>query len=168
MQQCLHLHQFADLAVLPLSDYEFTISLRVRHPGIDPALITEQLGVEPQHTWRAGEARRDVAGDQLKGVYRESYWMGKLMAQPQLSSESASLESVLRQLSERLRRAQELLGRLNAEGGVSELHVSVFARGDFRLELSAQLVAALSRYGLGVTLEVNVQPASPPVAAPQA
>jgi hypothetical protein len=71
-----------------MSEYEFTISLRIRHPDIDPSLISEQLGVEPQHTWRAGEARRDATGDELRGVYRESYWMGRLMSEPQLSSES--------------------------------------------------------------------------------
>ncbi|TLY63555.1 MAG: DUF4279 domain-containing protein, partial [Gammaproteobacteria bacterium] len=30
-----------------MSEYEFTISLRIRHPSIDPATITRILGMEP-------------------------------------------------------------------------------------------------------------------------
>ena len=40
-----------------MSEYEFTVSLRIRHPSIAPSRITETLGIEPQHTWKAGEAR---------------------------------------------------------------------------------------------------------------
>ena len=41
--------------------YEFTLSLRIRHPSIEPGEITRNLGIEPQHTWRAGDPRRDAA-----------------------------------------------------------------------------------------------------------
>jgi hypothetical protein len=43
-----------------MSEYEFTVSLRIRHPSIEPSRITETLGIEPQHTWKAGEARHDL------------------------------------------------------------------------------------------------------------
>ena len=33
-----------------MSEYEFTASLRMRHPRIDPAAITQTLGIRPQHT----------------------------------------------------------------------------------------------------------------------
>src|SRR5207248_6512513 len=55
-----------------MSEYEFTISLRIRHPTIDPAAITRMLGMEPQHTWHSGAPRRGPAGEALDGVYRES------------------------------------------------------------------------------------------------
>ena len=64
-----------------MSEYEFTVSLRIRHPSIEPSRITEALGIEPQHTWKAGEPRGDPGS---VGVYRESYWMGRLMDEPQL------------------------------------------------------------------------------------
>src|SRR5579863_2920225 len=82
---------------LPMSDYEFTISLCVRHPAIDPSVITQSLGIEPQHSWKAGDGRRGVAGEELEGVYHQSYWTGRLMDEPQLSSERTTLESVLLQ-----------------------------------------------------------------------
>ncbi|MDE2447742.1 MAG: hypothetical protein KGO22_02145 [Gammaproteobacteria bacterium] len=59
-----------------MSEYEFTVSLRIRHPTIDPATISAMLGIEPQHTWRAGEPRCDPAGAELGGAHHD--WMGRL------------------------------------------------------------------------------------------
>jgi hypothetical protein len=138
-----------------MSEYEFTISLRIRHPNIDPSRITEALGIEPQHTWRAGQMRRAPTGDELEGVYRESYWMGRLMEEPQLSSERLSVESLLTQILAQLRRSQRFLDELNSEGGVAELHVSLFARTDFRLELSAEAATSFDRLRLAIIFEVH-------------
>lgn len=147
-----------------MSEYEFTVSLRLRHPTIDPSRITRTLGLEPQHTWKSGDPRRDPAGAALEGVYRESYWMGRLMDEPQLSSTRLSVESVLLQTLTHLRRAHDFLEQLHAEGGVAELYVSLYAREDFQLELSAQTLALLGRLGLAVALDVHPRP-SPGVAA---
>lgn len=141
-----------------MSEYEFTISLRLRHPTIDPSRITQTLGIEPQHTWKAGDTRRDPAGGALEGVYRESYWMGRLMEEPQLSSTRLSVESVLLQTLAHLRRSHDFLEQLYAEGGVAELHVSLYAREDFRLELPPQLLGLLGRLGLAVALDVHPRP----------
>jgi hypothetical protein len=141
-----------------MSEYEFTISLRLRHPSIDPARITGTLGMEPQHTWKAGAPRRGAAGEPGQGVHHESYWMGRLMEEPQLALAGVSVESVLLQTLAHLRRSQGFLEQLHAEGGAAELHVSLFARTDFRLELSAQSLALLGRLGLAVAIDVHAQP----------
>ena len=141
-----------------MSEYEFTVSLRLRHPGIEPSKITQMLGIEPQHTWKAGDPRRDPAGGALEGAYRESYWMGRLMDEPQLSSARVSVESVLMQNLAHLRRSQAFLEQLHAEGGVAELHVSLYAREPFRVELSDEALGLLGRLGLAVALEVHPQP----------
>jgi hypothetical protein len=143
-----------------MSEYEFTISLRIRHPSIDPTRITRTLGVEPQHTWQAGAPRRGPAGEALERVHHESYWMGRLMEEPQLALAGVSVESVLMQALAQLRRSQGFLEQLHAEGGAAELHVSLFARTDFRLELSAQSLALLGRLGLAVALDVHPQPSN--------
>jgi hypothetical protein len=141
-----------------MSEYEFTISLRLRHPAIDPSKITRTLSIEPQHTWKAGDPRRDPAGGALEGVHRESYWMGRLMEEPQLSSTRLSVESELLQILAHLRRSYDFLEQLHAEGGVAELHVSLYAREDFRLELSAHSLGLLGRLGLAVALDVHPRP----------
>jgi hypothetical protein len=146
-----------------MSDYEFTISLCVRHPTIDPAAITQSLGIEPQHTWKAGDARRGPAGEELEGVYHQSYWTGRLMDDPQLSSGRTTVESVLLQTLSQLGRSHDFLQQLSTDGGTAELVVSLFARGVFRLDLSPESSALLGR--LRLTIAFDIHPHSPHNAA---
>jgi hypothetical protein len=141
-----------------MSDYEFTISLQIRHPGIEPGEITRTLSIEPQHTWKAGDSRRGPTGEPLDGTYRESYWTARLTEGPQLSSAQVSVESVLLQALAQLRRSLPFFAQLNADGGVAELHISIFAREPFRLELLSESLALLGRLGLGIALEVHPHP----------
>jgi len=138
-----------------MSEYEFTVSLRIRHPTMDPAAISAALGIQPQHTWRAGELRCDPSGAELGGAHHDSYWMGRLMDEPQLSSDSVSVERVILNTLHQLRRAQSFLEQLNAESGVAELLVSLYARDDFRLEFPSDSLTLLGRMHLGVALDVH-------------
>lgn len=138
-----------------MSEYEFTVSLRIRHPAIDPTVITATLGIQPQHSWRAGQPRCDSAGAELGGAHHDSYWMGRLMDEPQLSSDNVSVERMILMTLSQLRRAQTFLEHLNAEGGVAELLVSLYAREDFRLELPSDSLTLLGRLHLAVTLDVH-------------
>ena len=36
----------------------FQLSLRIKHPSMDPANISKELGIEPEHSFRAGQSRR--------------------------------------------------------------------------------------------------------------
>ena len=141
-----------------MSVYEFAISLRIRHPSVDPAEITRALGIEPQHAWQAGDARRGDAGELLEGTYRDSYWIARLMDEPELSSDHISVESVLLRTLAQLRKSFQFLAGLNADGGVAELHVSIFARDEFRLEFLSESLALLGRLGLAVALDVHPHP----------
>jgi hypothetical protein len=148
-----------------MSDYEFMMSLRIRHPRIDPAQITLELRIEPQHTWRAGDVRRDSTGDELGGTHRESYWMGRLMTKPQLAQDHVGVESEILRTLGTLRRSFDFLERLKGEGGSAELHVSLYAREEFRLELLPESLSLLGRLGLAVALEVKPIPQDPSAAA---
>lgn len=138
-----------------MSEYEFTVSLRIRHPTVDPATITATLGIRPQHTWQAGQPRCDPAGVELGGKHHDSYWVGGLTDEPQLSSAGLSVEAVILKTLTHLRREQSFLADLNAQGGVAELLVSLYARDDFRLELPAESLTLLGRLHLAVTLDVH-------------
>jgi Domain of unknown function (DUF4279) len=142
-----------------MNDYEFTISLCVRHPAIDPSVITQSLGIEPQHSWRAGDARRGPAGEGLEGVYHQSYWTGRLMEEPQLSSQQTTVESVLLKTLAQLRRSYDFLQQLSTDGGTAELTISLFARGVFRLDLSPESSALLGR--LRLTIAFDIHPHAP-------
>ena len=138
-----------------MRDYEFTMSLRIRHPEMDPARITQALGQQPQHSWRAGEGRKDAEGDLRQGSYRESYWMCALMPHPKLATENIGVESELLQVLTSLQNSFSFLQALHASGGASEVHVSVFASQAFRIELLAEMVSRLGRVGIGMTIEVE-------------
>ncbi len=138
-----------------MSDYEFTITLRIRHPDIDPARITAMLGVEPQAAWKKGDPRVGAQGEPLEGAHRESYWTGRLMPSPQLSSAHSSVEAEMLKILAQLRKSYEFLQELRSDGAVSELQVSLFARHEFRLDLSAASLELLGRLGLAVALEVH-------------
>ena len=146
-----------------MSEYEFTVSLRIRHPTLDPAVLTATLGIEPQHSWRAGQPRRDAAGEGLGGTHHDSYWMARLMAEPELSGAGMSVESVIVQTLTHLRRAQTFLERLSDEGGVAELLVSLYARESFRIELPPDALCLLGRLHLTIALDIHPHP---PLAAP--
>jgi hypothetical protein len=138
-----------------MSDYEFTMSLRIRHPHVKPAEVTRGLGMEPQHAWCVGETRRNADGVAIGGVYHESLWMCALMPHPELASDVVGVESQLLQVIGVLRRSLDFLQSLRESGGVAELHISIFARQEFRLELPAESLASLAQMGITMALEVH-------------
>ena len=77
------------------------------------------------------------------------------MEQPQLSTTGVSVESVLVQTINQLRRSESFLQQLTAEGGTLQLAVSLLGREDFRLELSPETMALMGRLGIAVVLDVH-------------
>jgi hypothetical protein len=138
-----------------MSDHEFTMSLGVRHPDIDPAQITRALGLQPGQVWRKGEQRLDQAGATLSGSRRDSYWMCELTPSPKFSGERISVASEMSGVLQMLRKSIGFMQDLHHGGGAAELHVTVFARGDFRMELLPEEAALLGRIGLSLTIEIR-------------
>jgi hypothetical protein len=60
------------------SQRPFQLSLRIRHPSLDPAEISRELRLEPEHSFRAGEPRHSRSGLGSTGVHAETYWLGTL------------------------------------------------------------------------------------------
>jgi hypothetical protein len=54
------------------------LSLRIRHPSIDPKKITAALGFEPEHCFKAGDPRSSRSGGSpaSAGRHTETYWLG--------------------------------------------------------------------------------------------
>jgi len=77
------------------------------------------------------------------------------MPEPELSSDRSSVESIVLQTLAQLRRSHAFLEQLGTDGGVAELHVSLYARANFRLDLSVETLATLGRLGLAVALEIH-------------
>ena len=54
----------------------FELSLRIRHPSMDPAELSRALGREPEYSFRMGEPRRSRSD--ATSLHGESYWLGIL------------------------------------------------------------------------------------------
>ena len=55
----------------------FQLSLRIKHPSLDPADISKELGIEPEYSFRAGQPRHSKSGLTV-AVHAESYWLAAL------------------------------------------------------------------------------------------
>src|SRR5215469_14451613 len=56
----------------------FQLSLRIRHPSLDPAELSRELRMEAEHSFRAGDPRSSRSGLAPASVHAESYWLGAL------------------------------------------------------------------------------------------
>jgi hypothetical protein len=56
----------------------FLLSLRIKHPSMDPEHISKELGIEPEHSFRAGQPRHSKSGLGVAAVHTESYWLAPM------------------------------------------------------------------------------------------
>lgn len=61
-----------------LQPLPFQLSLRIRHPSMDPADISKELRIEPEYSFRAGQPRPSKSGVAMAAVHTESYWLAPL------------------------------------------------------------------------------------------
>jgi hypothetical protein len=101
----------------------FEISLRIRHPSIDPNRISRELKVEPEHCFKAGEPRESSSGIAVTSVHAESYWLGSLTG---LTSTTSLMSGLNIGGSVSSRRAKSMRGAPQLSLGVA-LETSILA-----------------------------------------
>jgi hypothetical protein len=106
----------------PRPHYNFRISLRVRHPSIAPEKVTEALGIEPKHSWKAGEPRKTPTGASLTGSNRDTFWTAEIIVGRWPTNINDAIHDILRKLV----RHRPFLHRVRAEGGTAELFIGWF------------------------------------------
>lgn len=149
---------------------DFQVSLRIRHPDFDQKQITRQLGIEPDHAWAKGDARRSESGQTLGGTRRDSYWSATLPdpalyermldqdAEPGPVHQSlptlatADLGRFLTLQLLQLKRHRELLVKLSNEGDVAFV-ISMTAEAGSTLRLEPALMRQLTDLGLRLEFE---------------
>jgi hypothetical protein len=57
------------------------LSLRVRHPAIDPEEISRALGLEPEHCFKAGDSRVARSASRITGRHTQTYWLAPISAE---------------------------------------------------------------------------------------
>lgn len=150
--------------------YPFQLSLRIRHPSIDPASISRELQIEPEHSFRAGQLRESARSLAMTPAHVESYWLATLdpatlllgtALAPDVSPHTHAiafgvLDSALTVLiSSLLRRHLEFFRRLESEGGEVRLIVAVSARRTRGFTLTPHLSRALSELRIPVDFELT-------------
>jgi hypothetical protein len=156
---------------MPMSPDDFSVTLRIRHPNIDPDELSRRLGIEPQHAWRAGDPRRGDDGELRDGMYRETYWVGLLPPGPPfgplfvrrgplavgIAEQFADPQPTILFSLLKMKRDAAYWRELVAQGGTIECLLRVQKAGRFDLELSHALLIALVE--LKISLSVEVDPA---------
>lgn len=132
--------------------YEYSVSLRIRHPSADPSEISRELQMQPRRMWKAGDARTTPVGTPLSGTYAETYWYTKLCSV--VSAADEPLDSALARFLDALRGHEQFLLRMRREGGGAEFYVGVNGPGSFGFEFHPTLLTDFASMGVALSLEV--------------
>ncbi len=141
--------------LLPSSAFHYSVSLRVRHPTMNLQVLTERLGLEPAHTWTAGDPRRSQNGTPLGGQHRDSYWSASLPSLPGGTPVAEPLELFLSQQLLQLGRRHELLAGLQAGGGEISLLIELAPVANASITLGSGTLRKLAQLGIEVEFQFS-------------
>ena len=152
----------------------FQLSLRIRHPSMDPAELSWAFRIEPEHSFRAGAPRTLRSGGASASVHPESYWLGVLepaeqradlsfsgdhrsqIAQKQLAAVSNSLSWALCLRTSRVLKANaDLLRRVRSEGGDVTLLVMICSGEVSSFTLAPEASQMFGELGITVEFELT-------------
>jgi hypothetical protein len=157
----------------------FELAMRIRHPSLDPAEITRELQLEPEHSFKAGDPRTSSSGIAAASVHAESYWLSHIdlarLPSPGLFDERPGAKQLRPRISDERFRAlaadslgvalsgcvvaffgphREFLRRVKNEGGEVSLLVEVSAKSVPGFKLTPQVSRGLSDLGITVEFEL--------------
>jgi hypothetical protein len=168
--QCMKARKLPQSQRLP-----FELSLRIRHPSIDPADLSRELGLDAKHSFRAGEPRQLRSGVTSASVHGESYWLGTLdptswpgddwfsgvakleLAQREIGKAvTRSLGSALSLSATRFLRANAaLLERIRIEGGQISLLVALSPVAVDTFTLTPEVSRVFGELGITIEFEMT-------------
>jgi hypothetical protein len=151
----------------------FQLSLRIRHPSMDPEAISRELRIEPEHSFQAGQPRQ-LRSSGAPAVHTESYWLAALNPATWLGNlsfpEPASLPTAQKHLEAGLARNLtwalslcavrlgkihgSLLQKIRSEGGEISLLVTLSPTAASSFNLAPEGSRIFGE--LGITLEFEM------------
>jgi hypothetical protein len=149
----------------------FQISLRIRHPSIDPAAISRELRLDAEYSFKVGEPRESGSGMAATALHSESYWLGSLgsiasslsgfsgtranVARERL--QAATVESLTLALDALIvgfmRTHSEFIRRIQSEEGQVSLLVELSTRALSGFALSPQFSRTISDLGIAIEFD---------------
>ena|SRR5215510_12203567 len=128
----------------------YCVRLLIKHPSIDPAVITQRLGIQPSGpTWKVGTARTTPKGKPVSGVYRESTWSHSV----EVHDKRSFFDEVV-ELLKCLEPNREFLSELADSGGRAELILDLFGDRNIGDSLSWEHLERLAALRLNLGVEV--------------
>jgi len=132
--------------------FEYSVSLRFRHPSIDPRVISEQLGKNPSRSWKTGERRTTPKGQKLKGFREETYWTSPLHSQRTLNDRKANFEKFIMSVIDELEPHKRFINKLINGGGEAELFIGLFGTKDYGFGLRHEYIKRFGNIGVGISI----------------
>jgi hypothetical protein len=134
-----------------MNSYRYKISLRVRHPSMDPAEITCMLRYPPSRSWSAHERRSTPSSETLEGAWPETYWTAKVTAGEWPGKD---LPAAIAELLDQLESSRGFLAKIRSEGGAVELFVGWFFDGQSGEVFDCGLLARIADLKIDLSLDV--------------
>lgn len=134
--------------------FRYCVSLRFRHPTIDPAIISKKLSLKPKFSWKAGEPRTTPKGTMLGGIRKESYWTAPLHSKQSLSSSKKSFEKFLSTALDELEPHSKFIKKIAKEGGGAEFFIGLYGSKNFEMELEPDLLKRFGKMGIRLALDI--------------
>lgn len=155
----------------------FELALRIRHPSMDPAQISRELRLQPEHSFKVGEPRESLSGIAAAAVHCESYWLAALDPGAWSAEQLADFEfprkgrtglvkermnavaitsvdmALSLSTSHFLRPHADFLRRIQAEGGEVALIVEMSASAAQSFTLAPTVMKVLAEFGISLELE---------------
>jgi len=129
---------------------KYVVRLLIKHPSIDPAVVTARLSINPSGpTWTVGTARTNPKGTPLPGVYRESVWSHSV----EVRDKRSFFDEVVR-LLDRLEPNAEFLRELVGSGGRAELILHLFGDRNIGDSIGWEHLSRLAALRVNLGVEV--------------
>jgi hypothetical protein len=133
-----------------MTDYFYRMVFRIRHPTIDPGVITTTLAMEPHRSWKVGESRTAPNGRALDGHRDDSFWSYR----EDYTNAAKAFFKEVDILVSRLKPHAAFLHELSAAGGKCEIYIQLPGSMNFGDSLHQSTLRSLADLGILLSLEV--------------
>jgi hypothetical protein len=131
------------------SSYGVAMSLRVWHPSVLGAEMTNAIGLSPSLSNDVGAGRRTPTGQILDGVYTQTYWLYKFSF-PKKTEIEDCIAKALAVLSHK----SDFFSRICSTGGRCELFIGIFLEKNAGIMLDRNLIRQVADLGLALSFDV--------------
>lgn len=132
-----------------MNRYKYDVSLRIRHPEIDPEVICKKLRMKARHKWMSGSQRKTSKGVILDGVYEYSYCSFRLE-----HSKNLDLIEFLRECNERFYPHKEFFKHIRSSGGTIEYFIGWYFNGNSGEVFDLNLLSQMTELNIDLSLDI--------------